>query len=113
MTILATERVSNEGEGSDLKVAPRPSNCKAKNNASFRGNLRCLKFVLEAYPHWQQLGYELPPPSAAGTLGQSMSRILRIANDSDKQSDQISQLDSCAWITSKPCMLRLVRLYGT
>jgi len=50
MTVLAAERVSNEGEGSDLKVAPRPSNCKARNNASFRGSIRFLKFVFEAYP---------------------------------------------------------------
>ena len=95
MTVLAAERVSNEGEGSDWKVAPRPSNCKAKNNASFRGSIRFLKFVLEAYLHWQ-LGYELSSLSAAGTLGQSMSRIWRIASDSDKQPDLISQLDSCA-----------------
>ena len=75
--------------------------CNAKNNASFRGSLiRFLKFVLEACPHWQ-LGYELPSPSAARTLGYSTSRIWRIASDSDKQPDWISQLDSCAWITSK------------
>jgi len=92
VTVLAAERVSNVGEGSDLKVAPTPSNCKAKNNASFCGSIRCLKFILEAYP----LGYD---PLATGTLGHSTSRIWRIASDSDKQPDLISQLDSCAWIT--------------
>jgi len=74
--------------------------CKAKNNASCHRSIRFLKFVLEAYPNWQ-LEYELSSPLAAGTLGHSTSEIWRIASDSDKQPDWISQLDSCAWITSK------------